>query len=98
MQGVRQGFVCSVAIAALSGVGVFSPFVGVGALRVGFDQAPLPFSACPAPKEVNAEGTEACVVTEDLSAACVGVWGSTQKQPKVVSLSLLFCPRYRARL
>ena len=70
--------------------GVCSPVVGVEALRAGFYQAPLLLSVCPAPKEVIAEESEACVVTEDLCDACVGFHSPTQKQPKLVSLSLLF--------
>ena len=59
------------------------------ALRVKFDQAPLFLSARPVLKEMIAEANEARVVTEDLCATYVSVRGSTQKQPKVVSLSLL---------
>ena len=49
---------CCMAVAALSGVGTSSPVVGVEALRVRFNQAPLPLSACPASKKVNAEASE----------------------------------------
>ena len=58
-------------------------------MRFKFDQAPLPLSAFPAPKEVFAEGTEAHAVTAGLCPTCVGIQGSIQKQPKVASLSLL---------
>ena len=68
---------------------VCSPVFGVEALRLRFYQAPLPLSARPATKDVIAEGSEAHVITEDLCAACVGICGSTQKQPKVASLFLL---------
>lgn len=73
--------------------GVCPPVVGVENLRVGFDQAPLPLSVCPAPKEVTTEASEACVVTEDLCIVCVAICVSTQKQPKVVSFSLLCLSR-----
>ena len=69
--------------------GVCSPAVGVETLRVRFDQAPLPLSACPAPAEVVAEASVEYVFTEDLGTAYVGIHGSAQQQPKVVSLSLL---------
>lgn len=45
-----------------------SPDVGVEALRVGFFQAPLSLSVCPAPKEVTAESSEAHVVIVNLCA------------------------------
>ena len=48
------------------GVRASSPVVGVEALRVGFDEAPSPLSACPVPKEVTAEAGEAQVVTANL--------------------------------
>lgn len=55
---------------------VFSLVVGVEALRVGFYQALLPLSACPALKELVVEASEASVVTVNLCATCVGVYGS----------------------
>ena len=58
---------------------VCSPVVGVEALRVTFDQAPLPLSVCPAPKELIAEASETYVLTEDLCANCVGICGSSLK-------------------
>ena len=76
---------------------VCSSVVGVEALKFRFNQALLPLNACPAPKEVIAEASEACAVTEDLYAVCVSVCGSTQKQHKVVSLCCV-CPRSSARL
>ena len=66
---------------------VSSPDVGVEALRVGFDQALLPLSACLAPKLVFTKASEAHVVTVNLCITCVGVCSSSQKQPKVASLS-----------
>ena len=57
-----------------------------------FNQAPLPLSAYHGPKEVIAEASEACSVTDDLCTACVGICGSTQKKPKVTSLSVLLVP------
>ena len=72
---------------------VCSPVVGVAALRVGFNQALLPLSGCPAPGEVINEARESRVVTEDLHTTCVDVHGSAQKQPKVAPLSLLCSPQ-----
>ena len=69
------------------------PVDGIEALRAGLNQAPLPLSVCPAPKEVTTEASEACVVTEDLCIVCVAICVSTQKQPKVVSFSLLCLSR-----
>ena len=69
--------------------GVCSPVVGVGALRVGLDQALLSLSVCPAPKELIPEAWEACAVTEDPCSVCDGFCVSAQKEPKVASLSLL---------
>lgn len=83
---------CSVATAVLTGV-ESAPHQLIGVLRVWFDQALLLLNVCSSPKEVNAEAREACVVTEDLSATCVGIWGSIQMLPKVISVSLLFCLR-----
>ena len=52
--------------------------------EIGFDQNPFPLSACPAPKEMIAETSEAHVVTEDLCITCGGIHSSIQKQPKGV--------------
>lgn len=69
--------------------GVCSPVVEVKALRIRFSQAPLPLRACPTPKEVTTDASEACVVIVNLCATCAGVCSSAQKQPKAVSLSPL---------
>ena len=68
--------------------GICSPIIGLEALMVRFNHAPLPLSVCPGPKEVIAEASEARVFTEDLCATCVYMCGSAQKQPKVMSFSL----------
>lgn len=60
-------------------VGVCSPVVGVEALRVGFDQTPLPLNVSPALKGVIVEENEAHVITKTLCVTCVGVHSSTQK-------------------
>ena len=69
---------------------VCSPVVGVEALRFGFNQSPLPLSMCLFPKEGIAETSEAHVVTELLRTVYVDIHHSSQKWPKVASLSL-FC-------
>lgn len=66
--------------------------------RFGFDQAPLPLSACRTPKELIAETCENNMVTKNLFATCAGVHSSTYKQPKFKSLSLLCLYRPTARL
>ena len=68
---------------------VCSPFVGVEALRVGFNKVLLPLSVCPLTKEVSAEASETCVVTANLRATHAGICGSAQKQPKFAGLSPL---------
>ncbi|EPY77854.1 hypothetical protein CB1_001170004 [Camelus ferus] len=67
-------------------------------LRVRLDQAPFPFSAALPSKEVIAEASEVRVLPEDQCTACLGICGSTQKQPRVASLTLLCHPRSSARL
>ena len=64
-----------------------SPVVGVEALKVEFDQPPLPLSVCPAPEEVTAEAIETHVFPANLCTAHEGFHSPTQRQPKVVSLS-----------
>lgn len=66
--------------------------------RFGFDQAPLPLSECPAPKELIAETCENNMITENLFATCACVHSFTQKQAKFKSLSLLCLYRPTARL
>lgn len=68
--------------------GIFSPAIGVEALRVGFDEVPLPLDVCSAPKEVIAEASKACGITVNLCVASASVAHFSQKQPKVESLSL----------
>lgn len=45
--------------------GLYFSVFGIQTLRVGFSQAPLPLSVCPAPKKVIAEVSRAHTVTED---------------------------------
>ena len=87
MLGRASSVLCGCHSAVRSGV--CSPVVGVEALRVRFHKAPLPLSACSVPKEVITEASEACVVTENLDACTGGACGFAQKQPKVMSVSLL---------
>ena len=63
----------------LIGSRICSPVVGVEALRVGFDQTPLPLNVSPALKGVIVEENEAHVITKTLCVTCVGVHSSTQK-------------------
>ena len=69
---------CAVALSTLSGMGVYPPVVAVEALKVRFDQAPLPLSACPIPEEAVADTSVAYVFTEDLCTTYVGLHGSAQ--------------------
>lgn len=59
------------------------------ALTARCGQSPLLLSVCSAPNEMIAEAREACLVTADICPAYVGAHGSTQKEEKVPSLSLL---------
>lgn len=78
----------SMAVTHLSGWGLLpgcwtrSP---EGQVRSGF----IALNVHPAPEEVTTEAGEARVVTVNLCAARAGACSSTQKQPTVVSLSLL---------
>ena len=53
--------------------GIFSPAIRVEALRVGFDEVPLPLDVCSAPKEVIAEASKACGITVNLCVASASV-------------------------
>ena len=70
--------VCAVALSTLSGMGVYPPVVAVEALKIRFDQAPLPLSACPVPEEAVACTSVVYVFTEDLCTAYVGIHGYAQ--------------------
>ena len=84
---VKWGFLCGCHCPIRDGI--CSPAVGGEALQAQFDQTPLPLFVCLAPKEMIAKAREANVVTANLCAAYVGTCSSTQKKPKVASLSLL---------
>lgn len=78
---------------------------GAEALRFRLKQSLLPLSVFPPPrtgafalKERSAAVGEAHVITEVSCAACVGVCGSAQTQPKLVSFPLLCFPRSSAML
>ena len=64
------------------------PILGVD--RVKFDQALLPSSMGPTPKEVPTEESQAHVVTVDLCATRAGVCVSAQEQPRVIPLWPLY--------
>ena len=55
-----------------------------------FDQALLPSSMGPTPKEVPTEESQAHVVTVDLCATRAGVCVSAQEQPRVIPLWPLY--------
>ena len=70
--------------------GLYFSVFGIRTLRIGFSQAPLPLSMCPAPKKVIAEVSWAQTVTEDHVPSVWGSAPSAQKQPKNALLSLLY--------
>ena len=78
--------------------GVCSQVVGAEALRVGLKLALFPLSVCFSfshteaftAKEESAEISGACVLIESSCAACEGVWGFAQTQPKFISFPLLW--------
>ena len=78
--------------------GVCSSVVGVEAMRVRFNQALLPLSVCPAPKEVVAEAGEARVLTEHLCTTCVSIHDSLRSSPRSRPFLHFVRPRSSARL
>lgn len=79
MQHSRPGFLSVLWLSPpCQGWGSTLQFVAVEALKVRFDQAPLPLSACPIPEEAVADTSVAYVFTEDLCTTYVGIRGSAQ--------------------
>ena len=63
------------AVTALLGEGACALVVGGKALRVRFNEAPLPLNVCSVPKETSAEAGEAPAVTANVHTTCVGPCG-----------------------
>ena len=57
---------------------MYPPVVAVEALKVRFDQAPLPLSAFPVSEEAVTGTSVVYVFTEDLCTTYVGIHGSAQ--------------------
>ena len=57
---------------------MYPPVVAVEALKVRFDQAPLPLSAFPVSEEAVAGTSVVYEFTEDLCTTYVGIHGSAQ--------------------
>lgn len=68
----------------------WGPFLSPSRSPEEFDQALLPSSMGPTPKEVTTEESQAHVVTVKLRATRAGVGASAQEQPRVIPLSPLY--------
>ena len=72
---------------------VCSAVIGVESLRVRFDKAPLPLSACSFPKEVSTEASEARVVINKLmNHPCRHLQFCPEAAEYCVTFSVVFVP------
>ena len=79
------------AVTALLGKGVCA-LVGGEALRVRFNEAPLPLSACSVPKEMSAEAREARMVTANVCTTSQASKILFRSSPCCIPFSVVFVP------